>query len=130
MRASEEIVQDVLKNKAPSEDYKSLELQCFLEIKNLLSLYKAGQYTKAECTKMKQQILVAYSNEAKQQEFWESIYKEHIQHIKDTENARIKLHKMLNGKDEYNRPITEDTLCETINTCMEIISTIFKGEFI
>ena len=37
---------------------------------------------------------------------------------------------MLNGKDEYNRPITEETLCETINTCMEIISTIFKGEFV
>ena len=66
----------------------------------------------------------------KEYEFQTSMFQEHIDHIKETENARIKLHKMLNGKDEYNSPITEERLCETINTCMEIISKVFKGEFV
>ena len=58
------------------------------------------------------------------------MFREHIDHIRETENARIKLHKMLNGEAEEAKPITEERLCETINTCMEIISTVFKGEFV
>ena len=30
---------------------------------------------------------------------------------------------------EEAKPITEERLCETINVCMEIISSVFKGEF-
>ena len=93
-------------------------------------MYHNKQISPEKATKLKQKALVAYEKDKKQQEFWNSIYQEHIQHIKDTENARIKLHKILNGKDEYNRPITEETMAETINTCMEIISTVFKGEFV
>jgi len=54
------------------------------------------------------------------------MFQEHIQHIKETEKARIELHKILNS----DKPINDQTLFETFNVCMEIISTIFKGEFI
>lgn len=125
MRKSDEIVKDVLKNSAPPEDYKVLETYCFLSIKKLLDLYKEGKYSKEESTKLKQQLLVKYSNEVKQQEFWEAIYQEHIQHIKDTEMARTKLRKRLNEEDE----ITEEKLAECLNLALEILSICFKGEF-
>ena len=57
------------------------------------------------------------------------MFQEHIDHIRKTEDARTKLRKMLNGEAEEAKPITEERLCETINLCMEIISTVFKGEF-
>lgn len=57
-------------------------------------------------------------------------FREYIDHIRETENARIKLHKMLNGEAEEAKPITEERLCETINTCIEIISKVFKEEFL
>lgn len=125
MRTSDEIVKDVLKYSDPPEDYKILEIYCFFSIKKLLDLYKQGVYTKEECTKTKQQILANYSNEIKQQEFWEAIYQEHLQHIKDTEMARTKLRKRLNEEDE----ITEEKLAECLNLALEILSRCFKGEF-
>lgn len=130
MKSQEEIINDSIKCEMPPDDYNIIETNCFLSLKHLLVMYHNKQISPEKATKLKQKALVAYEKDKKQQEFWNSIYQEHIQHIKDTENARVKLHKMLNGKDEYNRPITEETLCETINTCMEIISTIFKGEFV
>ena len=57
--------------------------------------------------------------------FQSEIYKEHIKHIKDTEMDRVKLKKLLNDESE----VTESKICEMFNTCMSIISTIFKGEF-
>ena len=124
MKSKEQIINDSIKLEIPPEDYNLLEIHCFLALKHLLVMFHNKQISSEKATKMKQKILVAYEKDKKQQEFWNSIYQEHIQHIKDTENARVKLHKILNGKDEYNRPITEESLCETINTCMEIISVI------
>lgn len=58
------------------------------------------------------------------------MFQEHIENLKATENARVKLHKMLNGEAEEAKPVTEERLCETLNICMEIISKVFKEEFI
>ena len=57
------------------------------------------------------------------------MFQEHIEHIRKTENARTKLRKILNGEAEEAKPITEERLCETINIAVEILATVFKGEF-
>ena len=38
---------------------------------------------------------------------------------------RVKLKKMLNATET----VTENKICEMFNTCMDIISVVFKGEF-
>lgn len=130
MKNKEEIINDSIKLEIPSSDYNLLETHCFLALKQLSTLFYNGQISKENATKTKQHILADYEKRKKEFEFEEAMFKEHVQHLKETENARIKLHKMLNGEAEEAKPITEERLCETINVCMEIISTVFKGEFI
>ncbi len=40
-----------------------------------------------------------------------------------------KLRKILNGEAEEAKPITEERLCETLNLAVEILATVFKGNF-
>ncbi len=130
MKSKEEIINDSIKLETPPSDYNLLEIHCFLALKQLLIMFHNKQITTENATKTKQLILADYEKRYKQYDFEKSMFQEHIEHIRTTENARIKLHKMLNGEAEEAKPITEERLCETINTCMEIISTVFKGEFI
>lgn len=130
MKNKEQIVNDSIKLETPPEDYNLIEIHCFLALKQLTVMFYNKQISKENAGKSKQKILSTYEKQCKEYEFERSMFQEHIQHIKETENARTKLHKMLNGQDEYNKPITEESYCETINTCMEIISKVFKGEFI
>lgn len=125
MKNQEQIINDSIKLETPPADYNLLEIHCFLVLKQLLIMFHNKQITTENASKTKQLILADYEKRYKQFDFEKSMFQEHIQHIKDTENARIKLHKILNDKSE----ITEERLCETINICMKIISTIFKGEF-
>jgi len=124
-KKKEEIVRDSIKLETPPEEYNLLEIYCFLALKQLTTMYLKKQITKEKASKIKQLILTNYEKRYKEYEFQEEIYKKHIQNIKDTEKARIKLHKILNEKEE----ITEKKLCETLNTCIEIITKVFKGEF-
>lgn len=126
MKSKEQIIKDSLKLDSPPDDYSLIEIHCFLALHQLTIMFYNGQVSKESAGLIKQKILSEYENLSKQYDFWTSIYKEHIEHIKDTEESRTRLHKILNG----NNPITEESLCETINVCMDIISTIFKGEFI
>ncbi|MBQ9657629.1 MAG: hypothetical protein IJV31_02540 [Clostridia bacterium] len=130
MRNKEQIVYDSIKLETPPEDYNLIEIHCFLALKQLTIMFYNKQISKENAGKIKQKILSTYEKQCKEYEFKESMFQEHIQHIKETENARTKLHKILNGQDEYSKPITEETWAETVNTCMEIISKLFKGEFI
>ena len=67
----------------------------------------------------------------KDYEFQTSMFQEHIDHIKNTEMQRIKLNKMLNGKDEELKKIPfEEGLCQSLNLALEILNTVFRGEFI
>lgn len=129
MKSKEEIINDSIKLETPPADYNLLEIHCFLALKQLLIMFHNKQVSTENATKTKQLILADYEKRYKEYEFQTSMFQEHIEHIKLTENARIKLHKMLNGEAEEAKPITEERLCETINICMEIISTVFKGEF-
>lgn len=127
MRNKEIIINDSLKFKLPPDDYNLLEIHCFLALKKLLYMYRNNQINKDRAAIIKQKILADYEARKVEYEFQSSIYQEHIQHIKNTENARIKLHKILNG--EADGEITEEKLCEVIDICMQIISEVFKGEF-
>lgn len=129
MKSKEQIINDSIKLETPPADYNLLEIHCFLALKQLLVLFHNKQITTANATKTKQLILAEYEKRGKEYEFQTSMFQEHIDHIKNTEMQRTKLRKMLNGKDEYNSPITEERLCETINICMEIINKVFKEEF-
>lgn len=129
MKSKEQIINDSIKLETPPTDYNLLEIHCFLALKQLLVLFHNKQITTANATKTKQLILAEYEKRGKEYEFQTSMFQEHIDHIKNTEMQRTKLRKMLNGKDEYNSPITEERLCETINICMEIINKVFKEEF-
>ena len=130
MKSKEEIINDSIKLETPPADYNLLEIHCFLALKQLLLMFHNKQITTENASRTKQLILADYEKRYKEFDFEKSMFQEHIDHIRKTENARIKLHKMLNGEAEEAKPITEERLCETINTCMEIISTVFKGEFV
>lgn len=129
MKSKEQIINDSIKLETPPADYNLLEMHCFLALKQLLVMFHNKQITTANASKTKQLILADYEKRNKEYEFQTSMFQEHIDHIRKTEDARTKLRKMLNGEAEEAKPITEERLCETINLCMEIISTVFKGEF-
>lgn len=130
MKSKEQIINDSINLETPPADYNLLEIHCFLALKQLLVMFHNKQISTENATKTKQLVLADYEKRSKEYEFQTSMFQEHIEHIKETENARIKLHKMLTGQEEYDKPMTEESYCETINTCMEIISKVFKEEFL
>lgn len=129
-KSKEQIINDSIKLETPPADYNLLEIHCFLALKQLLIMFHNRQISTENATKTKQLILAEYEKRCKEYDFQTSMFQEHIEKLKATENARIKLHKMLNGEAEEAKPVTEERLCETLNICMEIISKVFKGEFI
>lgn len=129
-KSKEQIINDSIKLETPPADYNLLEIHCFLALKQLLIMFHNRQISTENATKTKQLILAEYEKRCKEYDFQTSMFQEHIENLKETENARVKLHKMLNGEAEEAKPVTEERLCETLNICMEIISKVFKGEFI
>lgn len=129
MKSKEQIINDSIKLETPPADYNLLEIHCFLALKQLLVLFHNKQITTANATKTKQLILAEYEKRGKEYEFQTSMFQKHIDHIKNTEMQRTKLRKMLNGEAEEAKPITEERLCETLNLAVEILATVFKGEF-
>ena len=129
MKSKEQIVNDSIKLETPPEDYNLIEIHCFLALKQLTVMFYNKQISKENAGKNKQLILAGYEKQCKEYEFQTSMFQEHIDHIKNTEMQRTKLRKMLNGEAEEAKPITEERLCETLNLAIEILATIFKGEF-
>ena len=130
MKNKEEIINDSIKLETPPADYNLLEIHCFLALKQLLIMFHNKQITTENASRTKQLILADYEKRYKEYDFKKSMFQEHIEHIRKTENARTKLRKILNGEAEEAKPITEERLCETINIAVEILATVFKGEFI
>ena len=127
MKSKEEIINTAIKEEVAPNDYNLLEIQCFLALKQLLIMYHNNQIKTENATLMKQKILSKYENDSKQYEFENSIYKEHIQNIRDTENLRTKLRHKLKHND--GKEVTTESLCETILLCTQIIGTVFKEEY-
>lgn len=128
MKSKEEIINDSIKLETPPADYNLLEIHCFLALKQVTVMFYNKQISKENATKTKQLILAGYESKCKEYEFQANMFQEYIDNIKKTENGRIKLRKMLNGKEEYNNLITEERWAELVNTCLQIIKTIFKEE--
>ena len=122
MKSKEEIINDSIKFETPPGDYNSLEIHCFLALKQLLVMFHNNQISKDNASRTKQLILADYEKQSKQYEFEQSVFQEHIERIKQTESTRIKLHKLLNKKN-----VTEKELCEIVNVCIEIIRNIIQG---
>lgn len=125
MKSKEEIINDSVKLETTPEDYNLLEIHCFLALKQLLIMYHNNQISKENATKNKQLILADYEKQSKQYEFEKEMFQEHIEHIKNTEIQRTKLRKILNGKAEEAKPITEERLCEALNLAVKIIRKHF-----
>lgn len=123
MKTSEQIIEDAKTIEDIPNDYNLLEMQLFLMIKQILTMYYNKQISKENANNKKQQAIKKYHDLIKQYEFERSMFKEHIENIKKTENLRIKLRKQLNSNGE----ITEERLCETLNTCLELIE-LYSGE--
>ena len=130
MKNQEQIINDSIKFETPPKDYNMLEIHCFLGLKRLLIMFHNKQISKENATKTKQLILSDYEKRSKEFEFEDSMFQEHIENIKKTENQRTELRKILNGEGEEAKEITETRLCETLNLAVEILNTVFKGEFV
>lgn len=130
MKSKEQIINDSIKLETPPEDYNLLEIHCFLALKQLMIMFQNKQMSKENATKSKNKILSKYESDSKQYEFERNMFQEHIEHLKTTEMKRTKLRKMLYGEEEESKPVTEERLCETINLCVDILNTVFKGEFV
>lgn len=130
MKSKEQIINDSIKLETPPGDYNLLEIHCFLALKQLLIMFHNKQISTENATKTKQHILAEYDKRCKEYDFQQSMFQEHIDHLKNTEMQRTKLRKILNGEGEEAKEITEARLCETLNLAIEILNTVFKGEFI
>ena len=126
MKDKEIIINDSIKNEIPPKDYNLLEIHCFLALKQLLIMFRNKQIGKENATKTKNRILADYDKKCKQYEFEESMFQEHIENIKKTENQRTKLRKRINDK---NAKITKAWLQDSLELALDIIYTIFEEEF-
>lgn len=130
MKSQEQIIKDSIKLETPPGDYNLLEIHCFLALKQLLIMFHNKQISTENATKTKQHILAEYDKRCKEYDFQQSMFQEHIDHLKSTEMQRTKLRKILNGEGEEAKEITEARLCETLNLAVEILNTVFPNEFI
>ncbi len=130
MKSKEQIINDSIKLETPPADYNLLEIHCFLALKQLLIMFYNKQITTENASRTKQLVLADYEKRCKEYEFQTSMFQEHIEHIKNTEQQRTKLRKMLNGEAEEAKSVTEARLCEALNLAVEILNTVFKGEIV
>lgn len=130
MKNKEQIVNDSIKLETPPEDYNLIEIHCFLALKQLTVMFYNKQISTENATKTKNKILAKYESDSKQYEFERSMFQEHIEHLRTTEMQRTRLRKMLYREEEEAKPVTKERLCETINLAVEILATVFKGEFV
>lgn len=125
MKTKEQIINDSIKCETAPEDYNLLEIHCFLALKQLLIMFHNKQISQKNATRIKTLILAEYEKRYKDYDFQRSMFQEHVQNIKETEQIRTKLRKRLHDKEE----VTSEKLAECLNLALEIISKIFKEDF-
>ena len=126
MKDKEIIINDSIKLETPPKDYNLLEIHCFLALRQLLIMFRNKQIGKENATKTKNRILADYDKRYKEFEFKESMFQEHIENIKKTENKRTKLRKRIKDKDAK---ITKVWLQDSLELALDIIYIIFEEEF-
>lgn len=126
MRDAEEIMKTAMKQGEIPEGYNLVEAEAFNAMRQLAVMFKKGEISKELATKNRERVYGEYNKEARDFEFVYKLYSDHTQRVvKDTEMNRMKLRKMLQGKD---KKLEENDFVEALKVSLDIIETVFPGE--
>lgn len=126
MRDAEEIMKTAMKQGEIPEGYNLVEAEAFNAMRQLAVMFKKGEISKELATKNRERVYGEYNKEARDFEFVYKLYSDHTQRVvKDTEMNRMKLRKMLQGKD---KKLEESDFVEALKVSLDIIETVFPGE--
>lgn len=126
MRDAEEIMKTAVKQGEIPDGYNLVEAEAFNAMRQLVLMFKRGEISKELATKNRERVYGEYNKEARDFEFVYKLYSDHTQRvIKDTEMNRMKLRKMLQGKD---KKLEESDFVEALKVSLDIIETVFPGE--
>lgn len=100
MKNSEEIYEDALKYDRLPNNYNTLEINCYMNLKRLLGMYFNKQISKENASAEKNKIFKRYELDKKQLEFKIEMYDEHIEKINKTQALRCVLRKQLKENDK------------------------------
>lgn len=126
MLQPEVIVEEAQKNEEPTIEMNLIELNLFLTIRKLIILYQINGIPKDTAARLKTKAVNMYLRNKQEYEFWENLFKKHVEINKKTEAHRIKLHKLLNEKEDV---ISKEKLVEIVDACMNIICIDYEKEF-
>ena len=90
---------EIVKSGGTLENANMLELQLEGVTKGVIKQFLEGKITKEEAIRLKNLAVKDYESRKKQFEFQESMFKRHIQNIKDTECLRYELLKTLEKQE-------------------------------
>lgn len=110
---------EIVKSGGTLEDANMLELQLEGVTKGVIKLFLEGKITKEEAIRLKNLAVKDYESRKKQFEFQESMFKRHIQNIKDTECLREELLKTLEKQE----------LEKSLNIALEIIERTYGYDY-
>ena len=126
MRDAEEIMKDAVKFSEIPEGYNLVEAEAFNAMRQLAVMFKKGEISKELATKNRERVYGEYNKEARDFEFVYKLYSDHTQRVvRETEMNRMKLRKMLQGKD---KKLEESDFVEALKVSLDIIETVFPGE--
>lgn len=110
---------EIVKSGGTLENANMLELQLEGVTKGVIKQFLEGKITKEEANRLKDLAVKDYESRKKQFEFQESMFKRHIQNIKDTECLREELLKTLEKQD----------LEKSLNIALEIIERTYGYDY-
>ena len=126
MRDAEEIMKTAMKQGEIPEGYNLVEAEAFNAMRQLAVMFKKGEISKELATKNRERVYGEYNKEARDFEFVYKLYSDHTQRVvRETEMNRMKLRKMLQGKD---KKLEENDFVEALKVSLDIIETVFPGE--
>lgn len=126
MRDAEEIMKAAVAYNEIPEGYNLVEAEAFNAMRQLVLMFKKGEISKELATKNRERVYAEYNKEARDFEFVYKLYSDHTHRVvKDTEMNRMKLRKMLQGKD---KKLEEADFVEALKVSLDIIETVFPGE--
>lgn len=126
MRDAEEIMKAAVKQGEIPDGYNLVEAEAFNAMRQLAVMFKKGEISKELATKNRERVYGEYNKESRDFEFVYKLYSDHTHRVvKDTEMNRMKLRKMLQGKD---KKLEEADFVEALKVALDIIETVFPGE--
>ena len=126
MRDAEEIMKTAVKQGEIPDGYNLVEAEAFNAMRQLAVMFKKGEISKELATKNRERVYGEYNKEARDFEFVYKLYSDHTQRVvRETEMNRMKLRKMLQGKD---KKLEESDFVEALKVSLDIIETVFPGE--